>query len=173
MTGPSAVRGVLRRVAMLVSPCWGDNAAATVARPRLCAASTFEHTMTRVKRILLWGTFSVAAMVGSGLLLADQLTPAANGVPSHALPLSPDQTVLDRELAPLLARNPGKTGALMLTDGIDAFAARDVRPPGLAQPYLQYYIWHDDLTAPAGARGWLAAEPAALRLLRRHHAVGQ
>ena len=116
--------------------------------------------MTRVKRILLWGTFSAAAMVGSGLLLADQLTPAANGVPSHALPLSPDQTVLDRELVPLLARNPGKTGALMLTDGIDAFAARAIsaRQAGRSLD-LQYYIWHDDLTGRLLVReAWLAAE---------------
>ncbi|MBJ7573805.1 phospholipase D family protein [Luteimonas sp. MC1828] len=116
--------------------------------------------MTRVKRILLWGTFSAAAMVGSGLLLADQLTPAANGAPSHALPLSTDQTALDRELVPLLARNPGKTGALMLTDGIDAFAARamSARQAGRSLD-LQYYIWHDDLTGRLLAReAWLAAE---------------
>lgn len=116
--------------------------------------------MTRARRIALWGAFSLLALVGSGLLLADRLTPPNTGAPSYTLPLAADHTALDRELAPLLARNPGKTGALMLVDGIDAFAARamSARQAGRSLD-LQYYIWHDDLTGRLLAReAWLAAE---------------
>ncbi|MGY1459019.1 MULTISPECIES: phospholipase D family protein [unclassified Luteimonas] len=99
-------------------------------------------------------------LVGSGLLLADRLTPPNTGEPSYTLPLAADHTALDRELVPLLARNPGKTGALTLVDGIDAFAARamSARQAGRSLD-LQYYIWHDDLTGRLLAReAWAAAE---------------
>ncbi|GGK02924.1 phospholipase D family protein [Luteimonas terricola] len=114
----------------------------------------------RARRIMLWGAFSVLVLVASGLLLADHLTPPSTGAPSYALPLAADHTALDRELAPLLARNPGKTGALTLIDGIDAFAARamSARQAGRSLD-LQYYIWHDDLTGRLLAReAWTAAE---------------
>lgn len=114
----------------------------------------------RARRIVLWGAFAVAALVASGLLLADRLTPPNTGTPSYALPVAHDHTPLDRELAPLLARNPGMTGAITLVDGIDAFAARamSARQAGRSLD-LQYYIWHDDLTGRLLAReAWLAAE---------------
>lgn len=116
--------------------------------------------MTRVKRIAAWGAFALLLSVGSGLLLADHLTPPATGAPGHALPLQPAQTALDRELAPLLAAQPGKTGALMVADGLDAFAARalSARKAGRSLD-LQYYIWHDDLAGRLlGREAWLAAE---------------
>ena len=101
----------------------------------------------RIKRILAWGLFSLAVLVGSGILLADRLMPPATGVPSVSLPVVPGQTPLDRELEPLLARNPGKSAALLIPDGLDAFAARAIsaREAGRSLD-LQYYIWHDDLT---------------------------
>src|SRR5690606_9917031 len=73
--------------------------------------------ISRARRIALWGVFALATLVASGLLLADHLTPPNTGRPSHALPVHPDHTPLDRELAPLLARHPGMTGALTLVDG--------------------------------------------------------
>ena len=114
----------------------------------------------RARRIALWGAFIVATVMASGLLLADHLAPPNTGTPSHALPVAADHTALDRELAPLLARNPGMTGAITLVDGIDAFAARamSARQAGRSLD-LQYYIWHDDLTGHLLAReAWLAAE---------------
>ncbi|MEN1957889.1 phospholipase D family protein [Luteimonas changyuni] len=116
--------------------------------------------ITRARRIALWGAFSLLVLVGSGLLLADHLTPPNTGEPSYTLPVAADHTELDRELVPLLARNPGKTGALTLVDGIDAFAARamSARQAGRSLD-LQYYIWHDDLTGRLLAReAWQAAE---------------
>ena len=112
-------------------------------------AAYFELREKTVRRVFSW--FAIAllvllAVVGGSLLLANRLAPPATGRPSHVLPLQPAQTEIDRELSPLLAANPGKTGAIFLTDGIDAFAARAIsaRKAGRSLD-LQYFIWHDDL----------------------------
>ena len=114
----------------------------------------------RVKRILGWGLFTLAVMVLSGILMADHLTPQATGAPSHALPVQPDGTLLDRELAPLLARNPGQSGVVMLVDGRDAFAARAISTRRAGRSIdLMYYIWQDDLSGHLLLRElWEAAE---------------
>ena len=100
----------------------------------------------RIKRIFGWGLFSLGTLVLSGVLLADHLTPPATGAPSHALAVQPDQTLLDQELAPLLARRPGESGVIMLVDGRDAFAARAIATRRAGRSIdLMYYIWQDDL----------------------------
>src|SRR5690606_35847014 len=114
---------------------------------------TLDSRMRRIFRGLALATLALAVIIGSGLLLADHLTPPATGTPSHALALQADQTPIDRELAPMLAANPGETGVLLLADGLDAFAARAIatRKAGRSLD-LQYYIWHDDLTGHLLAR---------------------
>lgn len=118
------------------------------------------RSMTRFWRIARWGAFSLAALIGSGLLLANHFTPPANGAPSTALPVGADATELDRELAPLLAEHPGQTGALLVSKGVDAFAARALSAQKAGRSLdLQYYIWHDDLAGRLlGREVWLAAE---------------
>jgi cardiolipin synthase C len=116
--------------------------------------------MTRVKRIFAWGLFTLVLMLLSGWLLADHLTPPAVGAPGHALPLHDAQTPLDREIAPLVARHGGRTGAILVPDGLDAFAARalSARQAGRSLD-LQYYIWHNDLTGRLlGREVYLAAQ---------------
>ena len=99
------------------------------------------------RRILGWGLFTLAVMVTSGIFLADHLTPQATGEPSHALPVQPAETLLDRELTPLLARHPGQSGVVMLVDGRDAFAARAIATRRAGRSIdLMYYIWQDDVT---------------------------
>lgn len=117
-------------------------------------------TMRRALRILGWGAFSLTTLAFSGLLLADHLTPPATGKPSVALAPQADATALDRELAPLLAAHPGQTGALLVNDGVDAFAARALSAQRAGRSLdLQYYIWHDDLAGRLlGREVWRAAE---------------
>jgi len=121
--------------------------------------------MSRIQRIFAWGAFSLVAMLLTGWLFADYLTPPSVGAPGHALAI-PDagepckQTRLDKEVAPLVARHGGKTGALLIPDGLDAFSARALatRQAGRSLD-LQYYIWHDDLTGRLLAHEvWEAAE---------------
>ncbi|GAA5073803.1 phospholipase D family protein [Lysobacter panacisoli] len=88
----------------------------------------------------------LAVLVG-GVLVANRLAPPATGEPSHALPLQSAQTELDRELSPLLAAHPGRTGVIFLVDGVDAFAARAIAARKAGRTLdLQYFIWHNDLT---------------------------
>lgn len=111
------------------------------------------------------GLLAVAVFIASGLLLADRLTPPATGTPSHALPLQPDQTELDRELAALLATRPGLTGVLLVSDGLEAYAMRALatRKAGRSLD-LQYYIWHDDLVGRLLAREVHAAAERGVRV---------
>ncbi|MDG6347347.1 phospholipase D family protein [Luteimonas sp. 8-5] len=108
---------------------------------------------------------TLVALVGSGLLLNERLAPKATGAPGHALPLQATQTEIDRELAPLLAANPGKTGALLLPDGLDAYAARAMTAQKAGRSLdLQYYIWHDDLTGHLLVREVHAAAERGVRV---------
>ncbi len=100
----------------------------------------------RLKKIFAWGLVGLVALIASGLLLADHLTPQATGAPSWTLPLERDATAIDRELMPLLDRNPGMSGVILVPDGLDAFASRAIsaRQAGRSLD-VQYYIWKDDL----------------------------
>ena len=95
-----------------------------------------------------------------GALLADRLMPSAPGTPSQVLPVQADATALDRMVAPLLAAHPGQSGAILVNDGLDAFAARALATRGAGRSLdLQYYMWHDDLCGRLLAlEVWRAAE---------------
>ncbi|GAB2515210.1 phospholipase D family protein [Lysobacter humi (ex Lee et al. 2017)] len=120
------------------------------------------------RRLLRWaalGALAVAVLVASGILLADRLTPRAVGARSTALAPAADATAIDREVAPLLLAQPGRTGVLVLPDGLDAFAARalSARKAGRSLD-LQYYIWHDDLTGRLLGREVHAAAERGVRV---------
>jgi putative cardiolipin synthase len=65
--------------------------------------------------------------------------------PSYAL-TETQETLLGRTLADEKAAHPGKSGFLLLADGLDAFVARAVLAR-LAERSIdvQYYLYHDDL----------------------------
>ncbi|KRD31915.1 cardiolipin synthase [Lysobacter sp. Root916] len=116
-------------------------------------------------RWFAWGLLALLALVVSGVLLADRLTPPATGAPSAHLPLRAAQTTIDRELAPRLAAHPGKTGVLMIPGGLEAFAARatSARASGRSLD-LQYYMWHDDLVGGLLGRELYAAAERGVRV---------
>jgi len=122
-------------------------------------------TPARLRRLLLALPLALLALIGSGLLLADRLTPAATGTPSSVLPPGPLPTALEAELAPLLAAHPGQTGVVWLSDGLDAFAARSVisRRAGRSLDVM-YYIWHDDVPGHLLARELYEAARRGVRV---------
>ena len=116
--------------------------------------------MNKIARRSLSTLALLIVLVALGWLFADQLMPAAVGAPSHVLPVVADQTALDRAVEPQLAAHPGESGAVMLSDGLDAFALRaaTARHAGRSLD-VQYYIWHNDITGRLlGRELWLAAE---------------
>ncbi len=115
--------------------------------------------MKKWGRRVLIGLLIVLALVGLGWLFADQLMPRASGEPSHTLPVAADATELDRAIAPLLAEHPGQTGAVMVNDGLDAFAVRAATARAAGRSLdLMYYLWHDDITGRLlGRELWMAA----------------
>lgn len=71
----------------------------------------------------------------------------ARGVQSFALPLSDNATQLDRNTAELFSRSEKKNGLILLSENLDAFAARALTARGAERSLdLLYYIWHSDLT---------------------------
>jgi len=70
-----------------------------------------------------------------------------HGEETFALPLSEDETVLDRMAAPLLREHPGQSGLMLLTGSLTAFHARleTIKAAGRSLD-LQYYYWKNDLT---------------------------
>lgn len=100
-------------------------------------------------RILL---IIVAVLIGLGLesvLLVysyGQFAERSLGPPSTALPVA-DDTELDRLSTDLEKGKSGETGLVMLTSGVDAFAARALASRAAGRSLdLMYYIWEEDLT---------------------------
>lgn len=87
----------------------------------------------------------LAALIASGAWFADALAPFSSARPGKALPVRPDETALDRAVAPLLARAPGRSGAVLIETGKDAFGARLLSAARAGRSLdLQYYAWKAD-----------------------------
>ena len=116
--------------------------------------------MKKIARRSLQGLLLVIVLAGLGWLFADQLMPAAVGAPGQALPVVAGQTPLDRAVEPQLAAHPGESGAIMVNDGLDAFALRAATARNAGRSLdAMYYIWHDDITGRLlGRELWMAAE---------------
>lgn len=90
----------------------------------------------------------VLAALGASLALraASTLPSLAERPQSFALTDTGD-TRLGRAIAPRVARHPGQSGILALSDGPGAFAARALMMRAAERSIdAQYYIWSDDLT---------------------------
>lgn len=87
------------------------------------------------------------------------------GLPSSALPPVEGETEIDRRALPLLKAQDGMTGATLISDNVDAFAARAIsaRQAGRSLD-LQYYYWRRDLTGYLLAQEVIAAADRGVRV---------
>jgi len=72
---------------------------------------------------------------------------------------------LDTTLHALIADHPGETGAMLLDDNLDAFAARALSTRAATRTLdLQYYMWHPDMTGRLLGREVLKAAARGVRV---------
>ncbi|WDI92491.1 phospholipase D family protein [Xanthomonas campestris] len=92
--------------------------------------------------VLVLALGSVLSLYGYGRFADRERGPA-----SHALPVAAQATPIDQVVAPLQQAHAGKTGMVILSDNIDAFAVRALTARAAGRSLdLQYYIWHADFT---------------------------
>ncbi|WP_337918353.1 phospholipase D family protein [Pseudaminobacter soli (ex Zhang et al. 2022)] len=88
----------------------------------------------------------------------------AKGKPSVAMPAG-DQTVLDQSVSRLMRGNEGRHGLQLLSDNLDAFAARALSARNAGRSLdLMYYIWKNDLTGRLLAHEVIAAADRGVRV---------
>ena len=112
-----------------------------------------------MRRALSWLLLACALLAGG----CASLPPPQGRTPSYAIQDTAD-TLLGRDVAPLVAAHPGQSGIAVLEDPYDAFAAR-VLMANAAERSLdaQYFIWHADAV---GLLLWDAVWQAANRGVR-------
>lgn len=118
----------------------------------------------------IWALLAVAAaiLVILGLAAINAFGRVAQrrlGDPTLSLPVQPDQTPLDRAIAPLMAEHPAESGLMLLTSSLAAFRARleTARLAGRSLD-LQYYFWRSDLTGQLLMREVVAAAERGVRV---------
>lgn len=101
-------------------------------------------------KLIKWGVLGILLfMLLSSLALWSwgKFAKRAKGEPTYALPVQPEQTDMDRWIAPMLAQHPQQTGVSLLSDNLKAFAVRALTAQQAQRSIdVQYYLWHDDLT---------------------------
>lgn len=118
----------------------------------------------------IWALLAVVAAVLVVLALAainafGRVAQRRLGPPTLSLPVQPDQTPLDRAIAPLQAQHPGESGLVLMTSSLAAFRARleTARMAGRSLD-LQYYYWKRDLTGQILIREVSAAAERGVRV---------
>ncbi|GGE15177.1 phospholipase D family protein [Aureimonas endophytica] len=87
--------------------------------------------------------------------------------PSHAFDLARawSPTKLDRRIEALTSAEPGRSGLVLLSSNLDAFAARALSARAAGRSLdLMYYIWHGDLTGRLLAGEVLEAADRGVRV---------
>ncbi|MBA3448036.1 MAG: phospholipase D family protein [Pseudaminobacter sp.] len=94
-----------------------------------------------------------------------RLAPRAIGKPSRSLPVEAEATPIDRMVAPVTRAHPGESGVILLSNNLDAFAARalTVQEAGRSLD-LMCYMWHDDLTGRLLTQDVLKAADRGVRV---------
>ena len=89
----------------------------------------------------------------------------ARGAPSTALPPADAGTQLDRGISALERGAGGANGLALLSENLDAFAARALAARSAGRSLdLMYYIWHHDLTGRLLAHEMIAAADRGVRV---------
>ncbi|MGY6633991.1 MAG: phospholipase D-like domain-containing protein [Alkalilacustris sp.] len=118
--------------------------------------------------VLMWLLGLAAVFALASYLALDsygRFARKAQGAPSWTLRVRPDQTALDRAVAPLEAARPGASGLACLFDNRAAFGARlaSLRAAGRSMDVVSY-IWRDDISGRLLARELLAAADRGVRV---------
>ena len=109
---------------------------------------------------VLFGLASLTAVYSYG-----RFAKQARGEPSSALPVSEHDTLLDRIVSATLKEHPDKSGLLLVTSNLQAFAIRALAARSAGRSLdLQYYYWKDDLTGGLLARELIAAADRGVRV---------
>lgn len=118
----------------------------------------------------IWALLAVVAATLVILALAainafGRVAQRRTGAPTLSLPVQPDQTPLDRAIAPLMAEHPAESGLMLLASSLAAFRARleTARMAGRSLD-LQYYFWKSDLSGQLLMRDVVAAAERGVRV---------
>ncbi|MEI7598076.1 MAG: phospholipase D family protein [Aestuariivirga sp.] len=118
----------------------------------------------------IWALMAVAAAIVvilglAGINAFGRVAQRRLGAPTLSLSVQPDQTPLDRAIAPLLAEHPEESGLMLMTSSLAAFRARleTARLAGRSLD-LQYYFWKSDLTGQLLMREVVAAAERGVRV---------
>ena len=127
--------------------------------------------MTLLRWILLTSLGLLLASVLATWLYG-QFAARAQGQASFALPLAAPQaraaTLLDQKLGAASAAHAGQSGLHLLSDNLDAFAARALSARSAGRSLdLMYYIWHEDLTGRLLLAEALSAAERGVRVRMR------
>ena len=107
----------------------------------------------------------LAVLSALAVFIYVRFSPRSVGEPSNALEIGETKTALDAAVEPLLAANPGKSGVLLASQSLQAFAVRALSARAAGRGLdLQYYYWQDDLTGMLLVREVLAAADRNVRV---------
>lgn len=110
--------------------------------------------------LVLFGLASLLAAYSYGLFAAH-----AKGEPSHAFPAAGEGTEIGRTAMRLVNGKDGASGLAMLSENLDAFAARVLMARHAGQSLdLMYYLWHNDLTGRVLAHEVIKAADRGVRV---------
>ncbi len=126
--------------------------------------------MRRVVRWLGWGLLALVAVVAQRLAAGQLPGAAGHWTPSHALPLQPAQTEIDRELSPLLRIIPARPARFPDRRARCIRSAGNLRAQGRPQPRpAVLHLAQRPHRPPAGSEAWRGrARRARADPARRH-----
>lgn len=119
-------------------------------------------------RLLVFVLIGIWLFVGASMLALysyGRFARRAKGPNSCALPVTEAGTALDRTIGAITAQQSDKSGISLISDNIQAFAARALSARNAGRSLdLMYYYWNDDLTGKLLFHEVLAAADRGVRV---------